>query len=198
LDFIDLHTVAPRWWAFRLRGAFHAAIAAASFKLALTSTPGPPGFNLAQAFGVLALANGLLVVVCATRRCRYHWLHEGLRERRGFLAEAGVGIVLGALALAWAVMPGWALRAVVCLYSVASGVLMMMWSDVTIHNGNRSPEKAGWYVCGSLVSVVFGVAFAIWAKGAAGGHIFGAYALAQGVCLLLVSAGLRKFSDNFC
>jgi hypothetical protein len=198
LEFVDLHTVAPRWWAFTLRGLCDTVIAAASFRLALTSAPGPPGFNLAQAFGVLAVANGLLLVVFATGKSATKWAPAGPRERRGFLAEAAVGIVLGALALAWSGMPGWALRGVVCLYSVACGALILVWSEVTISNGNRSPAKSGWYIFGSLVSIVFGVAFAIWAQGTSAGHLFGAYAVTLGLCLLLVSAGLKQFSDNFC
>lgn len=165
------------WWALALRGVL--GIIAGLIALFL---PNVTLAALVLLFAAYMLVDGVFAMVAGLRAARRH-------ERSWPLFLEGIaGILAGVIAIVW---PGITLLALVYLvgaWAIVSGVLL-------IAGAFRPEAQREWLLAlGGVISVIWGILImmAPVAGALALAWLFGAYALAFGVVLLIESLRLRR------
>ena len=100
-----------KWWMIAVRG-----VVALGFGLLVLLWPDLDANVLALAFGVFAVADGLVLAGLAVVG------RDVLENWWVVLAEGGVGVVLGVLALSWSDIDGLRLLALLAAWAVVTGV----------------------------------------------------------------------------
>ena len=178
----DESLLAQNWWALALRGVL--GIIAGLIALFL------PDVTLAALlllFAAYMLVDGVFAMVAGLRAAR--------RQERSWplFLEGVVGILAGIIAIVW---PGITLLALVYLvgaWAIVSGVLL-------IAGAFRPEARREWLLAlGGVISVIWGVLImlASIAGALALAWLFGAYALAFGIVLLMEAFRLRRRYRGF-
>jgi uncharacterized membrane protein HdeD (DUF308 family) len=129
------------WWTIMLRGAI-----AVLFGVIALAAPGAALWSLAFLFGIYLLADGVIGLIGTVRAVQAHGRWGGL------LAEAGLNIVMGLIAL---LMPAAAVLAFVLLvaaWALISGCLMLS-AALRLHTSHGR----WWLALGGIASLVWGV-----------------------------------------
>ena len=166
------------WWVIALRGAM-----AVLFGLVALFVPGAAMLSLALLFGAYLLVDGVLGVVSAVRAARHH-------ERWGWLlAEAGLNIVMGCIALAFPAAAVLGFVLVTAAWALLSGGAMLRAAfTLKIDHGRW------WMVVAGIVSLIWGVLLVI--APLVGAVVLtwwlGGYAIVFGIMLLVLAFQLRS------
>jgi len=192
------HVVARRWWMFGLRALGFIVFAVLLVpRLGSAAKDGVPrALTLAQLFGFLAILSGLATFISAGGRPGFKWMELGPKERGPLRMEGVIGVLSGAIALIFPEMPNWSLRLVVALFAILTGVFMMPSTGEETFN-NRKLGRGALYGFCAVLSIAFGVAFAIWAQGSAAVWLFFIYASITGLCFLALTNALWDFRCCF-
>jgi uncharacterized membrane protein HdeD (DUF308 family) len=175
--------LARRWWLLALRG-----VVAILFGLAALVWPGITLAVLVWLFGAYALVDGVFAVGAAVRARgeQPHWW--------GLLLEGVAGIAAGVVTLLW---PG--LTAIVLLYLIAAWAIVTgILEIVAAVQLRREIANEVWLALSGLLSVLFGLAVAIWPGAGALALIWliGAYAVVFSVLLLALAVRLRGIGQR--
>jgi uncharacterized membrane protein HdeD (DUF308 family) len=171
--------LARNWWLFLLRGIF-----AIIFGCLALIFPGPTMLSLVLLFSAYMLVDGIVAIISAVRAIRRK------EDRWGFLIFEGlVNIAVGVLAFLW---PGLTVLAFVLLvgaWAIVTGALM------TAAGFRLNIEHGRWWLAlGGLLSLAFGALLVI--APLIGAIVLtwwiGAYALAFGIVLVILSFKLRS------
>lgn len=172
--------LASRWWALALRGAI-----AIAFGILAIFVPGLTIGALILLFGAYAVVGGVSSIAAGIRGAagNHNWL----------LVLVGVaGAVAGLLALFWPGITALVLLAVIGSWAVATGVL-----EIAVAYRLRSQLHHEWLLAfDGALSIALGV-FVFLFPGAGAlalAWLIGAYAIASGVCLLVLAFRLRSYS----
>jgi uncharacterized membrane protein HdeD (DUF308 family) len=103
-----------KWWMTAARG-----VLAFVFGLVVLFWPGLDANVLAIAFGVFALADGLVLAAVAAVA------HDVLEQWWVVLVEGAVGVAVGVVALAWPGIGGLGLLSLLAAWAVVTGVLQI-------------------------------------------------------------------------
>ncbi len=170
-----LAALSENWWALALRGLLAVLFGFAALFLPLDTLEA-----VGRVFGVYALTEGVLVALTGIRRTRYSGV---------IIAEGASGIVAGLVALAWPSITALVLLYVVAIWAILSGVAEMI-AAVSLR---REIEGEWALFLVEILSVIFGIILAvlpgvgllslIW--------LFGLYALAVGVALIVLAFRVR-------
>lgn len=168
-------TLARNWWMVALRGVF-----AIIFGLIAIFLPGPTLLSLAIIFAAYLLVDGVFGIVAAVRAARAD-------QRWGWLAaEGALSIVMGIVSFLFPVGAVLAFVLVTAAWSLVSGGMLLAaaW---------RLAAGRWWMVLSGVISILFGLALAI--APLIGALVLtwwlGAYAIAFGIALLVLSFRLR-------
>jgi uncharacterized membrane protein HdeD (DUF308 family) len=173
-----LHALARNWWLLLLRG-----IAALVFGVLTFAWPGVTLLTLVLFYGAFALADGVLAVAAAVM--------GGAPAPRWWLAVVGLlGIAAGVLTFMWPGITGLLLLFFIAGWAIASGVMQIVGAIRLRHE----IDNEWWLVAGGVVSVLFGMLLLLQPGAGALALIFviGAYALIEGIILVMFSLKLRK------
>jgi uncharacterized membrane protein HdeD (DUF308 family) len=173
--------LARNWWALALRG-----LVALFFGIAAFVWPGITLRVLVLLFGAYALVDGIFAVaaaVTATPKGIPWW---------ALLIEGLAGIAVGVLTFAW---PG--ITALVLLYLIAAWAVVTGVFEIVAAVRLRKEIRGEWTLAlAGVLSIILGVLLA--ARPSAGlvalAWTIGAYAIATGVILLMLSFRLRKLA----
>ena len=177
-DGIVVSVTAPRWWAVALRGVAGLVFAAITF-----SAPGITLLILALWVAAFLGVDGVLAIIAGSRALAEH------KHGASLLAEGVLGVAAAVLILAW---PGAGIAGFVVLvaaWALLSGVALL-WAALVL----PLPAGRGLMAVIAVLSLVLAgflvahplagaVALAWW---------LGVYALASGVLLLVLAAGLCR------
>ena len=169
--------LAQNWWAVAIRGVLGIVFGAIAF-----SMPGVTMLSLAYVFAGYAVADGIFAIVAAVRAA-------GDRRPWGWFVFEGIaGFVAGGAVALW---PGISVEIFVFLvacWAIVTGILMTA-SAFSIRADGR-----WWLAIGGILSVIFGSLLA--AAPLLGALVLtwwiGAYAVAFGITLLILSFRLRS------
>jgi uncharacterized membrane protein HdeD (DUF308 family) len=168
--------MAANWWALVLRG-----VAAIVFGILSYIWPGITFTVLVLLFGAYALWDGVFALVGAFRT-------QGDR-RWSLILEGIVGIGAGLLTFFWPQAATFALIYIIAGWAVATGIL-----EIIAAIRLREEIEGEWVLLLSgLLSVLFGIAIAIWPAAGllAVTWIIGAYAILFGILLVVLGFRLR-------
>ena len=170
--------LARNWWLIALRGVF-----AILFGVVAFAAPGAFVLSLVVLFAAYMMVDGIFGVIASVRAAQAH-------ERWGFLLLEGIlNVVVGVAAFLVPAAAVWTFVVLIGGWALVTGGLMIAAAfRLHAHYGR------GWLGLGGLVSILFGLSLLInpgisillltwWA---------GAYALAFGVMLLVLSVRLRS------
>jgi uncharacterized membrane protein HdeD (DUF308 family) len=170
--------LARNWWLFTLRGIFGIL-----FGLVALVFPGPTMLSLVILFSAYMLVDGVAAVVSAVRAMRR-------QDQWGLLTFEGLlSIATGIVAFLWPGLTVLAFVLLVAAWAIVTGGLMTA-------AGFRLNTSHGrwWLVLGGLCSLIYGVLLV--AMPLIGAVVLtwwmGAYALAFGVALIILSFRLRS------
>lgn len=174
--------LARNWWAMALRGA-----AAVIFGLIALFMPGVTMISLVLVFAAYMFVDGVAMIVLAVRAAKHH--HRAWQ----MIAASGVAsLVAGILAAGW---PGITMLVFVMLIAAAqliSGAIMLRSAYLLEHDHGR-----WWLAIGGVLAILFGVM--LIAAPLIGALVLtwwlGAYALAIGIVMLVLSFKLRAKRD---
>lgn len=174
-----LQGISKYWWTFLVRG-----VVAVLFGLGAFVWPGLTLGVLVILFGAYALADGILAFVCMFSRGRANdrwWTH---------LLEGVAGIGAGLIAFFW---PG--LTAMTLLFLIAAWALMTGVFEIIAAVRLRNEIEGEWaFIVSGALSVLFGAL--LIARPGAGAMaviwIIGAYAIAFGLLLVMLSFKIKK------
>jgi uncharacterized membrane protein HdeD (DUF308 family) len=169
------------WWALGLR-----ALAAILLGVIAIAMPGPTLGAIVIVFGLYAVIDGVLAIIAAIRGVRR-------KERWGaMLAEGIVGIVAGAIALAWPAIGALALTYLVAAWALATGAL-----EIAAAVRLRKIMSGEWLLLiAGLLSIVFAVLVAVFPGPGALTLVWwlGAYALLYGFVSLGLAFRVRSWT----
>ena len=172
-------TLANNWWTLVLRG-----IAAIIFGILAYLWPGITFIVLVLFFGAYALWDGVFALIGAFRT-------EGER-RWSLVLEGVVGIAAGLVTFFWTGAASLALLLVIGAWAIVTGIFEIV-SAIRL----REEIEGEWFLLISgLLSVLFGIALAIWPAAGlvAVTWMIGAYAIVFGILLLGLGFRLRGMS----
>jgi uncharacterized membrane protein HdeD (DUF308 family) len=178
-----MSVLARNWWALVIRG-----VAALLFGLAALFWPGIALTVLVLLFGAYALVDGVFAVIAAVRAAGH--------EPRWWavLIEGIIGILAGAVTLAWPGITALALVYVIAAWAVITGI-----AEVAAAIKLRKEISGEWLLAlGGIVSVLFGIYLAI-APGAGAlalVWIIGIYAIFWGIVLIALGFRLRGWQPR--
>lgn len=167
------------WWTFLVRG-----IVALLFGLGAFIWPGLTLGALVILFGIYALADGIVAIICMFSEGDEHdrrWVH---------LLEGVAGIGAGIIAFLW---PG--LTAVTLLFIIAAWAMMTGVFEMIAAIRLRKEIEGEWvFVLTGLLSVLFGALLMLRPGAGALAVIWliGAYAIAFGILLVVLSFKIKK------
>lgn len=170
--------LARNWWALALRGAFGILFGILAFVM-----PDVTLAALVLLFAAYMLVDGVFAIVAGVRAARRH-------ERWGWLIFEGIiDLIAGAIAFLVPIATVLALVALTAAWAILSGVLL------TIATFRLERAHGRWLMgLSGVASVIWGVLLLIWPV--AGALVLtwwiGAYALAFGTLLLVLSFKLRR------
>ncbi len=170
--------LAENWWAVAIRGVLAILFGAIAFVF-----PGATILSLVIVFAAYVIADGIFAIVSALRAARQH-------ERWWTLALAGIlSIVAGVLASLWPGLTVLAFIALMAVWSISTGVLMLIAAfRLNLQHGRW------WLVLGGIANLAFGVLLIL--APLAGALVLtwwlGAYALVFGALLLALAVQLRS------
>ncbi len=174
-----LDALARNWWIIMLRG-----VAAVVFGLLAFVWPVITLFVLILMYGTFALFDGVLSIAAAVRGGGARWW---------LLLVGLLGIVVGAVTLAWPGVTGFVLLLFIAGWSIASGILQIV-------GGVRLRKEIAneWFLIASgVLSVLFGLLLAAFPGAGALGLVLaiGAFAVVYGVLLIGFSLRLRRHAQ---
>lgn len=176
-----VNTLAQNWWTLVLRG-----IAAIIFGILAYIWPGITFTVLVLFFGAYALWDGIFALIGAFRT-------QG--ERRWSLVLEGlVGIAAGLLTFFWPGAASLALLLVIGAWAIVTGIFEII-SAIRL----RQEIEGEWLLLISgLLSVLFGIALAIWPAAGlvAVTWMIGAYSIVFGILLIVLGIRLRSVGKN--
>ena len=170
------HSLLSHWWALVIRG-----VLAIVFGVLAVAWPHITIIALIAIFAAFALLDGFTSLASAITNRDWGWqLFGGL-----------LSIAIGVLTIAWPASAGFALIIFIAAWALVRGVFDIAAAITLRHELNRGFE---WLlVLSGIVSILFGLAVAVWpVLGAIAiiGMIAG-FAIFLGI--LLVAAGLREY-----
>ncbi|RNL85867.1 HdeD family acid-resistance protein [Halostreptopolyspora alba] len=169
------------WWVLTVRGAV-----AIVFGILAVLWPGITLLALAVAFGVYALADGVLAAVSSIR--------AGTVNRLPLALEAFFGLVLGAAAIIWPEATVLVLVILIGAWAFVTGIF-----EIVVALRLREELEGEWLlILAGVLSVLFGLLVWFWPATAAVAValIIGVYALVFGAVLVVLSLRLRREGEN--
>ena len=173
--------LARNWWVLALRGVF-----ALLFGILAFAWPGLTLAVLVLLFGAYVLVDGIFAIVAAMKA------PKGYARWGIMLLEGVVGVVIGVLTFLWPII-----TAVVLLYLIAAWAVITGVLEIVAAIRLRKQITNEWFlVLSGVVSVLFGLAVALWPVAGALAVVWlvGAYAIFFGILLLALALRLRKWS----
>jgi len=175
--------LARNWWLFLLRG-----ILALIFGIAAILFPQTAFLSLVLIFGAFALVDGLFALVAAftggAKAENWWWL----------ILEGVFGILIGLLTIVQPAVMATAWLLVIATWAIVTGVF-----EIITAIRLRKQITGEWaLILGGVISVLFGVAVAVYpASGAfAVGFLVGIYAVMFGLVFIWLAINLRKFKNS--
>jgi uncharacterized membrane protein HdeD (DUF308 family) len=176
-----LTTLAEYWWTLVLRGA-----AAVIFGILAYVWPGITFTVLVLFFGAYALWDGVFALIAAFRT---------QAERRWPLVLEGlVGIAAGVLTFIWPGAATLALLLIIGAWAFVTGIF-----EIVAAIRLREEIEGEWLLLVSgLLSVLFGIALAIWPAAGlvAVTWLIGAYSIVFGILLIVLGFRLRNWGKQ--
>jgi uncharacterized membrane protein HdeD (DUF308 family) len=170
--------LAHNWWTLALRG-----LAAVIFGILAYLWPGITFTVLVLFFGAYALWDGVFALIGAFRA-------QG--ERRWMLILEGlVGIAAGLVTFLWPGAATLAILTIIAAWAIVTGIF-----EIIAAIRLREEIEGEWFLLLSgLLSVLFGIALAIWPAAGllAVTWMIGAYAIIFGILLILLGFRLRSW-----
>lgn len=177
-----LQNLARNWWLLLLRG-----VLAIGFGLLAFSWPGLTLFTLVVLYGIFAIGDGIMALWAAAA--------GGHTVSRGWLLAVGLlGLAAGLFALIWPGVTAVALVVCMGIWAIARGVFEIVGAVQL-----RKVIDHEWLlIAAGVFSVLFGVA--VLAAPGAGAlalvWLIGAYAIALGVVLVVLSFKVRRLGAS--
>lgn len=171
----------PKWWSYLLRG-----LAALAFGVVILAWPRSTVRVLIILFGIFALIAGIVAIASAIAEAR---------RKEGWFLSAALGVVsliIGVIALT---RPGTAALAI--LYAIAAWAIL--YGFLIIVGAFELPKELSrikWLlVLTGVLSLIIGVILFMLPGASLGAIIIvvGAYSIAQGIFLVIVSFWARSF-----
>ena len=176
-----LATLAEYWWTLVLRG-----VAAVIFGILAYVWPGITFTVLVLFFGAYALWDGVFALIAAFRT---------QAERRWPLVLEGlVGIAAGVLTFIWPGAATLALLIIIGAWALVTGIF-----EIVAAIRLREEIEGEWLLLVSgLLSVLFGIAIAIWPAAGlvAVTWLIGAYSIVFGILLIVLGFRLRNWGKQ--
>ena len=176
-----LSTLAQYWWTLVLRG-----LAAIIFGILAYVWPGITFTVLVLFFGAYALWDGIFALIAAFRA-------QG--ERRWALVLEGlVGVAAGLVTFFWTGAATLALLVIIAAWAIVTGIF-----EIIAAIRLREEIEGEWLLLVSgLLSVLFGIALAIWPAAGlvAVTWLIGAYAIIYGILLMVLGFRLRNWGKQ--
>ena len=176
-----VNTLAQNWWTLVLRG-----VAAVIFGILAYVWPGITFTVLVLFFGAYALWDGVFALIAAFRT---------QAERRWPLVLEGlVGIAAGVLTFIWPGAATLALLIIIGAWAFVTGIF-----EIVAAIRLREEIEGEWLLLISgLLSVLFGIALAIWPAAGlvAVTWLIGAYSIIFGILLMVLGFRLRKWGKQ--
>ena len=173
-----LIVLAHNWWTLVLRG-----LAAIIFGILAYVWPGITFTVLVLFFGAYALWDGIFALIAAFRA-------QG--ERRWALVLEGlVGVAAGLVTFFWTGAATLALLVIIAAWAIVTGVF-----EIIAAIRLREEIEGEWLLLVSgLLSVLFGIALAVWPAAGlvAVTWLIGAYAILYGILLIMLGFRLRTW-----
>ena len=173
--------LAHNWWTLALRG-----VAAVIFGILAYLWPGITFTVLVLFFGAYALWDGVFALIGAFRT-------QG--ERRWALVLVGLaGIAAGLVTFLWPGAATLAILTIIAAWAILTGIF-----EIIAAIRLREEIEGEWLLLLSgLLSVLFGIALAIWPAAGlvAVTWMIGAYAIIFGILLILLGFRLRSWSGR--
>jgi len=176
-----VNTLAQNWWTLVLRG-----VAAVIFGILAYVWPGITFTVLVLFFGAYALWDGVFALIAAFRT---------QAERRWPLVLEGlVGIAAGVLTFIWPGAATLALLLIIGAWAFVTGIF-----EIVAAIRLREEIEGEWLLLISgLLSVLFGIALAIWPAAGlvAVTWLIGAYSIIFGILLIVLGFRLRNWGKQ--
>jgi uncharacterized membrane protein HdeD (DUF308 family) len=170
-----------KWWMIAVRG-----VVALGFGLLVLLWPGLDANVLALAFGVFAVADGLVLAGLALVG------RDVLENWWVVLAEGGVGVILGVLALSWNDIGGLSLLALLAAWAVVTGVFEI---EAGVRLRRLATGETSLLLAGVL-SVAVGITLVALPKDdpVEIAWAIGVFGMAYGALLVLVAGRMRRLA----
>lgn len=178
-----LSGLAKNWWLILLKG-----ICAVIFGGLTFFWPGVTLFTLVILYGVFALADGVLALLAAITGDK-----SDNAAPRWWLAVVGLlGLAAGIITLLWPGITGLILLFFIAAWSIATGIMQIVGAIKL----RKEIDDEWLLIAAGILSVLFGVAIAVWpgAGALALAFVIGTFAILYGVIMISFAFRLRKFS----
>jgi uncharacterized membrane protein HdeD (DUF308 family) len=176
-----LTTLAEYWWTLVLRG-----MAAVIFGILAYVWPGITFTVLVLFFGAYALWDGVFALIAAFR--------TQADRRWPLVLEGLVGIAAGVLTFIWPGAATLALLIIIGAWAIVTGIF-----EIVAAIRLREEIEGEWLLLVSgLLSVLFGIALAIWPAAGlvAVTWLIGAYSIVFGILLIVLGFRLRNWGKQ--
>jgi uncharacterized membrane protein HdeD (DUF308 family) len=176
-----LHTLSHNWWTLVLRG-----LAAVIFGVLAFVWPGITFRVLVLFFGAYALWDGVFALLGAFRT-------KGER-RLALILEGLVGVAAGLVTFFWPGAATFAVLIIIAAWAIVTGIF-----EIIAAIRLREEIEGEWFLLlGGVLSVLFGIALAIWpvAGLVAVTWMIGSYAVVFGILLSVLGFRLRNWSGK--
>lgn len=177
----EVEVLVPKWWSYLLRG-----LAAIAFAILILVWPRSTIGVLVIAFGILALVAGVVAIAAA--------IAEAGRGDKFFLSAAlgVVSIIIGIVAITRPKTAVLGILFAIAAWAILYGFLIVVGA-FELPKGARRPK---WLlVLTGVMSIVIGIVLFMLPGASLGAIIIivGAWLIAQGIFLVIVSVWMRSF-----